>query len=598
MKGRCSPFALLVVLGSLGSSICADEGLSRRGVDNPGPDDFVRRSGHSVAVIGDYVYIDGGEVSSRVNGSDPSASPYVAVNTTLSLSLKESWTNDTVELRSIPKTAPLLNKQIYWTDLSTSSLYAWGGMTSAGLSLPPTNEIWRFGADGQGGGAWSQVTQQDYLDFSKLVRPSGSAFTQSQDIGYALGGEATTTTDSAIQKQTPGYALQGLVSYNFRTGQWTNSSSTSYGGYGTSLNARAEYVPYGSNGLLLFLGGAETPVDATNETIVQVNWNTVTLYDPATQSWYQQSTTGTRPPTMEGACSVGVRGPNNTYEIFIYGGVSDQIRATSSDVHVLSLPGFVFFKSPSSGTPRSDHECAVVGKGKRQLLSVGGVDGEFRNYTSPTTADPWTQGLGIYDMSEMRWTSSFDPDAADYISPVVVNEWYAHGGLRNMRWDNNKLKDLFVNGSTNTGDENASTDSTTNSTPTNAIIGGVVGGVAGAVAIGAIVVWMVKRRRGQNVEREDTIDDGIPEYRPEPWPKDGRDLQSPMSGFTDGTVVEMSRTWIEELPGEEVEGRGELPGSEVSKGEELPGPVIEGTYELPAPVEAPRPELPDRKYTS
>ncbi|KAI5918600.1 hypothetical protein F4810DRAFT_566507 [Camillea tinctor] len=595
MKGRCSPFALLVVLGSLGRLICAER-LGSRGVDNPSPDDFVRRSGHSVAVIGDFVYIDGGEVSSRINGSDPSTSPYDAVNTTLSLSLKESWTNDTVELRSIPKTAPLLNNQIYWTDLTTSSLYAWGGMTNTELS--PTNEIWRFGADGEGGGTWSQVTQQDYLDFSKLVRSTGAAFTQSRDRGYALGGEATSTTDSSIQKQTPGYALPGLVSYDFRTGQWSNSSSASYGGYGTSLNGRAEYVPYGSNGLLLFLGGAETPIDATNETIVQVNWNTVTLFDPTTQSWYQQSTTGSRPPTMEGACSVGVQGPNDTYEIFIYGGVSDQIQATSSDVHVLSLPGFVFFKSPSSGAPRSDHKCVVVGKGKRQFLSVGGVDGEFRNHTSPTTADPWKQGLGIYDMSEMRWTNSFDPDAEDYVSPVVVNEWYAHGGLRNMRWDNDRLRDLFVNGSTVTGDEGTSADSTTNSIPTSTIVGSAVGGVVGAVAIGAVVLCIIRRRRGQHTERESTIDDGIPEYRPEPWPKDGRDLQSPMSGFTDGTAVEVSRIWGEEHPAEETESRGELPGCEVGKRGSPSPVVIEGTYELPAPVELPRSELPDRKYTS
>ncbi|KAI1495891.1 hypothetical protein F5X99DRAFT_425530 [Biscogniauxia marginata] len=590
MKGQCSPFVLLVVLGGLGSLICA-KSLSNRGIDNPGPDDFIRRSCHSVTVIGDYVYIDGGEVSARINGILTVTCNWIA---TTNLGHK-SWTNDTVELRTIPKKAPLLNKQIYWTDLSTNSLYTWGGTSRAGL--PPIDEVWRFSADGKGGGEWSQVSQQDYVDFSKLARPAGSAFTQSQDIGYALGGEATSTTDSTIQKKTPGYALPGLVSYDFRTGQWANSSSASYGGYGTSLNARAEYVPYGSNGLLLFLGGAETPVDATNETIVQLNWNTVTLYDPTTQKWYQQGTTGMRPPTVEGACSVGIRGPNNTYEIFIYGGMSDQIRATSSDVHVLSLPGFVFFKSPSNGTPRSDHGCVVVGKGKRQLLSVGGVDGEFRNYTSPTTADPWKQGLGIYDMSEMRWTSSFDPKAADYESPAVVRDWYVNGGLQSVRWDDDELKDLFVNSSTSyAGDGDSSSDSrvTNSTTPTSAIIGGAVGGVVGAIAISIMAIWMTKRRHRRRLEHVSSMDDGIPEYRPEPWPKDGRSLQSPMSGITDGSGVEV---WREELPGEEVGERGELPGSEVSKREELPCSEKECTYELPAPVECLRPELPDRKYT-
>ncbi len=73
---------------------------------------------------------------------------------------------------------------------------------------------------------------------------------------------------------------------------------------------------------------------------------------------------------------------------FLYGGVSDQIRDTSSEVYVLSLPGFVFFKGPTDAPPRSDHQCAIVGQGRRQMLSMGGVDGENRTFTAPTTADP------------------------------------------------------------------------------------------------------------------------------------------------------------------------------------------------------------------
>jgi hypothetical protein len=227
--------------------------------------------------------------------------------------MTESWTNETVRIRSIPKTAPQLSKQIHWTDTSSKSLYTWGGFTADNSS--PSKELWRFSADGSGGGAWSQVTQQDYRAFMDLKSPFSSAFTQSKDVGYAFGGAVMHSSDASIDKGMPGYAAPGLVSYNFRTGEWKNSSSTSYGGYGTSLNARAEYVPFGPNGLLLFLGGAETPVDATNQTIVEVTWNTITMVDPVTHKWYKQTTSGQKPPTIESHCSIGMPGPNNTYEM-------------------------------------------------------------------------------------------------------------------------------------------------------------------------------------------------------------------------------------------------------------------------------------------
>lgn len=41
--------------------------VSKRGLDNPSPENFVRRFFATVAVLGDYVYIDGGEVSQLID---------------------------------------------------------------------------------------------------------------------------------------------------------------------------------------------------------------------------------------------------------------------------------------------------------------------------------------------------------------------------------------------------------------------------------------------------------------------------------------------------------------------------------------------------
>ncbi|KAI0193442.1 hypothetical protein F4808DRAFT_358465 [Astrocystis sublimbata] len=651
MKGGCFPFVLLAVWAALGRLGIAEE-IRRRddadGSEIPSAHDFVRRGCSSVAVLGDYLYIDGGQVTERVNDSNPADSPSFDAQTTWSIDLTEAWTPEKVSIRSIPKAAPLLNEQVHWTDPSTSSLYTWGGITSNGSS--PDRALWRLRADGSGGGSWTQVTQRDFLNFSKLKGIFGSAFTQTKDTGFAFGGAVTKASDDSVTKEVPGYATPGLISYNFKTGEWDNSTTTFYGGYGTSLNARAEYVPFGPNGLLMFLGGAESPVDTTNETIAETSWNSITMVDPVTKQWHRQSTSGIKPPTIESHCSVGVPGPNGTYEIFIYGGVSDQLRGTSSEVYVLSLPGFVFFKGPTDAPPRSDHQCAIVGEGKRQMLSFGGIDGENRTFTAPRTADPWPYGIGILDMTELEWTHSYDPEAAAYDTPTVVKEWYDDGNLKNVNWDNEDVEALFMKQDADPKKPAPPQNSTTaNAHSTSAIVGGAVGGVVGAVAIGMMSFMLVRRRIRQRANTPDSGDRSGPgdsesgeiaEYKPEPWPKDHegpRHTYSPESMFGIGSVhsgpvspqpqpyqytypqplslsipqthahPQSNNTYKpQDIGPSELSGHqdgivpihgGELPGSEPRVGELMDPNIMQWAHELPAPLSSPRTELPDRKYS-
>ncbi|KAI1459324.1 hypothetical protein F4805DRAFT_77319 [Annulohypoxylon moriforme] len=597
MKGSCAPLVLLLlpaVLGLLGAKdgLVYGRGISRRDDDGnfPGLDGFVRHRYPTVVALGNYLYIDGGELSQQINGTGSNSTQsgqifpsYAVANSTFSLNLTESWTNETVSFHSISKTAPLLDQQIHWSDPNNGAgaLYTWGGM-AVGSDPPPENQLWLLNTDGNGGGTWSEVTQGDFRDFAKLSQPVGAASTQANHVGYALGGQVTSRTDAGIQKESPGYALTGLVSYNFQSGLWANSSTVSnYGGYGTNLNGLAQFIPFGPNGLLLFFGGAETPVDATNGSISQVNWNTITLYDPVTGKWYRQGLTGERPPTIERACSVGVQGPNNTYEIFIYGGTTVQTDSTSSSVHILSLPGFVFFDANSPGAPRADHGCAVVGGGKRQMLSYGGVDGGPGLRDPTMTLDPWKQGLGIYDMTELKWTDSYNPNAAEYESPSVVADWYARGEMNNVTWCNN-LQELFINGSSGTYGTatNATSTEPDNSRfkKTGIIVGCTIGGVVFLSIVSTLVFLVLRWRRRR---RESTaVASTLNEYRPEPWPKDSPRMRS----VTPGTMVS-SPTPVEPI---EISGtvRGELPAEDV-----------EWTYELPVPTPKLRPELPDRKYS-
>lgn len=91
MKGRCYPFVLLAVWGALGKpglgartpdlerrsdDVSSSNSSSNNGSGIPTAHDFIRRGCHTVAVLGgDYLYVDGGQITERVNDSAPADSP-------------------------------------------------------------------------------------------------------------------------------------------------------------------------------------------------------------------------------------------------------------------------------------------------------------------------------------------------------------------------------------------------------------------------------------------------------------------------------------------------------------------------------------------
>ena len=92
------------------------------------------------------------------------------------------------------------------------------------------------------------------------------------------------------------------------------------------------------------------------------------------------------------------------------------------DTYVLTIPGFHWIRGPSA-TARKASRC-VVG-GRRQMISVGGIDkGNAAGWSNP---DPWTQGIGVFDMTAFAWRDDYDAHASDYVSPDPVQEWYQNG---------------------------------------------------------------------------------------------------------------------------------------------------------------------------
>lgn len=246
-----------------------------------------------------------------------------------------------------------------------------------------------------------------------------------------MGGLLTSQSNATVGSDT---AVAGLVSFGMSSSVWTNTSIER-----TLVNAQAEYAPFGPNGLILLLGG--TSGDSPPALIDFVN---ITFYDPITKQFFSQQATGTIPTSRQRFCSVGVPGPNNTFEVFLYGGLMAD-NTVSDEVFVLSLPGFIFSKAdnPGAATPRADHSCIAVGSGKRQMLSIGGTDASKGYPAEFADPDPWAQGLGILDMTALRWTDGYSNDAGAYDTPEVVKQFYRDGGLDKVQWTSDDVKNLF-----------------------------------------------------------------------------------------------------------------------------------------------------------
>lgn len=265
-------------------------------------------------VAGNHLYIDGGEVFYVNNGSTPKALP---INSTYSIDLSTSWTNDSVVLNQIEKTsAPSLNVGNLFPDPSGTSFYQWNGKISSALSsdqppAPPAANMWQFRTDGDLG-KWSLVTAPN------LRRLARAASTHGNGTAYFLGGFGDWRSDRDYYSNTNlRHAAGGLVTYEIQSQTWSNDSIEDLAPSGWSFGASFHYLEgLGREGLLLAMGGATASpgaISAGDEILNPLSY--VTLYDSMAKRWYNQSTSGDIPTRRYDTCSVGIAGDNGTFEV-------------------------------------------------------------------------------------------------------------------------------------------------------------------------------------------------------------------------------------------------------------------------------------------
>lgn len=170
------------------------------------------------------------------------------------------------------------------------------------------------------------------------------------------------------------------------------------------------------------------------------------------------------------------------------------------------MPAFTWIEAPNKAEHwRTTHTCARINN--RQMISIGGIPGDnLGNIATMTEGDALPNGLALFDMTTLEWTTKYGPNAAAYKPADIVTANYKTTGTYPQLWSDPALEQIFVRkdapqnpSGTSTGTPTgtlAGTDSSAKSTSTNideaaskskASIGAIVGGVIGGVAVIAII---------------------------------------------------------------------------------------------------------------
>jgi len=152
---------------------------------------------------------------------------------------------------------------------------------------------------------------------------------------------------------------------------------------------------------------------------------------------------------------------------------------------------------------RLGHTCSVIGK--RQMISIGG-----NQEATLTNQDPWTKGLGIFDIDvDHSWTNAYDAAAPAYERPSLVSQFYANNSRYPIEWGDPELESIFTtpNGTVTAnvsggsshggGSNNGITGGIVND-----VVGGVIGGIVALAIIASLIYWRLcryKRRDGAEI---------------------------------------------------------------------------------------------------
>lgn len=63
------------------------------------------------------------------------------------------------------------------------------------------------------------------------------------------------------------------------------------------------------------------------------------------------------------------------------------------------------------------------------MIVVGGLPGFPAEAWAWDEEDDWANGIGVFDLTDLKWKDEYDPDAAVYMTPESVQKWYLDGSV-------------------------------------------------------------------------------------------------------------------------------------------------------------------------
>lgn len=145
------------------------------------------------------------------------------------------------------------------------------------------------------------------------------------------------------------------------------------------------------------------------------------------------------------------------------------------------------------------------------MLSVGGNQPSSSDELG-LALDPWVNGLGIFDMTDLEWVSAYDPNAGNYETPAIVKDYCDSDNYTIPTWSNPLPADAF----TYRGDNTSHVKHTRSDT--GVIAGVVIGGVIGLILIALTAAFFVRRHKRHNAGGDGQDSNalfklkGLPEY--------------------------------------------------------------------------------------
>jgi hypothetical protein len=132
--------------------------------------------------------------------------------------------------------------------------------------------------------------------------------------------------------------------------------------------------------------------------------NIIDVYDVASSTWYQQSTSGASPPIRVNPCAVVAAAPDgSSFNIYMYGGqnlVPYDNQTQYSDMWILTIPSFTWIEVDMTGQSqppaRAGHTCNIW---DGQIVVVGGYVGTEISCDSP--------GIYVFNASSLEWSDTF-----------------------------------------------------------------------------------------------------------------------------------------------------------------------------------------------